>query len=801
MRPRTIKILRDLRIAYGRVAVMTIAIAVAVTGFGAILIAKEALTRDAQAAYTDTNPAAASLDVPDGVDAELLARIRDLPGVADATARQTVVTRTRVGDAWYPLLLFVVPTGDPDRIATVTPQTGAWPPADGVVLERAATGLLQVETGGSLRVVGSDGELHPLGVTGTVWDPALAPASQERTGYAFVSPATLELLGFTALNDRLLLTVEDPQTRTATRDQATVDAVAASVADWLEAEGHAVHEVTAPPYRHPHQNQTDTVTNLLVAFALAALALAAVLVASTLGGMLAAQTRQIGVMKTVGATSGIVLRSYLGMTAVIAAVATAVAIAPAVAAGVGLADLVAGILNIDIVSRSASPLALVLIVAAGILVPLLVALVPITRAARVTVREAISDFEVSGVVGTRGLDRLLSRAGGGDRIPVFAARNLLRRPQRFVATVALLASGGALFLAGINSSEAWSRWVDEGLSKRSYDVQLSFAEPIPQTQLATVLNGLDGVESWEGIVSLPSTPAGDSGETLVQRVYPDGGHGTFATTAVDPATDLIHFDLRRGEWLRPGADDEVVLNQAASTRLGDPDVGSTVAVSVEGVVHTWTVVGVVDEVGGAATAYVAAGSIDTAVGGTDLATAIRVVAPDDTARVIEAVEDALVAAGIPLGATVPTSELETAIDQHVVVFIAVLVALAVLMAIIGALGLASAMTISVTERIREFGIMKAIGASPGVVRRLVLSEGVITGLVGFVLAAALSLPASIVVGSTLGRLAFNLPLPLVISGPALAFWAVIAIAGAALASMTAALRSARLTVRQSLAHQ
>jgi putative ABC transport system permease protein len=150
---------------------------------------------------------------------------------------------------------------------------------------------------------------------------------------------------------------------------------------------------------------------------------------------------------------------------------------------------------------------------------------------------------------------------------------------------------------------------------------------------------------------------------------------------------------------------------------------------------------------------------------------------------------------------VPTSELETAIDQHVVVFIAVLVALAVLMAIIGALGLASAMTISVTERIREFGIMKAIGAGPGVVRRLVLSEGVITGLVGFVLAAALSLPASIVVGSTLGRLAFNLPLPLVISGPALAFWAVIAIAGAALASMTAALRSARLTVRQSLAHQ
>ena len=97
--------------------------------------------------------------------------------------------------------------------------------------------------------------------------------------------------------------------------------------------------------------------------------------------------------------------------------------------------------------------------------------------------------------------------------------------------------------------------------------------------------------------------------------------------------------------------------------------------------------------------------------------------------------------------------------------------------------------------------MKAIGASAGFVRRLVLSEGVMTGALGLVLAIDVSVPVSMIVGSMLGRLAFNLPLPLVISAQAIGIWTLVAIGGAALASLAAAQRSARLTVRESLSHQ
>jgi putative ABC transport system permease protein len=148
-----------------------------------------------------------------------------------------------------------------------------------------------------------------------------------------------------------------------------------------------------------------------------------------------------------------------------------------------------------------------------------------------------------------------------------------------------------------------------------------------------------------------------------------------------------------------------------------------------------------------------------------------------------------------------TSELRRAIDVHVEIFIVTLVALAVLMAVVGVLGLASTMSIAVTERTREYGVMQVVGAAPWVIRRLVITESVLTGAVGCVLAIALGIPLSMVVGDFLGRLSFGLPLPTQVSAVGLASWVVLAVAGAGAAALTAAQRAARLTVRETLTHQ
>jgi putative ABC transport system permease protein len=800
IRPRTAKLRRDLWQARGRVTMMILAVTVALTGVGAMLVARAVVMREATVAYTATNPASATLDVEGGVDAALLAQVRQRPGVADAAARQTITTRVRVDGQWRRMLLFVIAPDDPLRIARFTIESGAWPaPADGLLIERAAAGVLAASPGATLEIAGPTGTTTALTVTGTAYDAALAPAAQERTGYGYLTPAAATRLGYTPTADQLKIIVGGPRGRDL--DQSTVDRTAGDTAAWLTAAGHPVHQVAAPHYRHPHQNQTNTITALFLAFALAALALAGVLMATTLGAMLAAQTRQIGAMKTIGATTGQLLRMYLGATVGIATVATALAAGPAVLAGYGLTGLVTDLLNIDLTSRAIPGWVFLTVAAAGIGIPVLVALIPLVRAARITVRAALDDHGADVRVGTRRVDRLLARIRGGNRTTTLAARNMLRRRTRLALTLALLAAGGALFTTGLNTAAAWQTWVDEGLAKRSYDTDLQLAAPAPAARILAAVAGIDGVTAVETTTTLPATPATAAGQAEVERTYPDGGHGRFNLTALPPETRMVHFDLLDGRWLHLGDTDAVVLNQAAATRLGNPDVGTEIRLAAEGQPTRWRVAGIVAEVGGPATAYVATGALDPLTGTPGLATGARISTSGDTPAVTTRTEQTLAAAGYPVAATTPTTELRTALDQHVIIFIYTLIALAVMMAVVGVLGLASAMSIAVTERTREHGIMQAIGATPATIRRLVLTEGLLTGLIGCVIAILLGLPGSVAVGDFLGRLSFGLPLPLHPSYTGLAIWIVLALAGAAAATLTAAGKAARLTIPETLAHQ
>ena len=799
IRPRTAKLLRDLWIARGRAAVMVVAIAVALSGVGALLVARAVVMREAAAAYAGTNPAAATLDVEGGVDGRLLAQVRARPGIADATARQSVLTRVRVDGQWRRMLLFVIAPDDPLRIAGFRTETGTWPPPDGgLLIERAASAVLAAGVGTELAIAGPAGELTTLSVAGTVYDPALAPAVQERTGYGYLTPAGLARLGFAPAADELKITVGAAAAEPV-RDQATVDATTTELAAWLAAHGHTVHQVQAPPYRHPHQNQTDTITAMFLGFAVAALVLAGVLVAATFGGMLATQTRQIGVMKTVGATTGQLLRLYLAATVAIAALATLLAVGPGLLAGNALVDLVAGLLNIDITSRGLPWWVPLSVAGAGLVIPVLVALVPLLRAARITVRAALDDHGADPRAGTRRGDRWVARLRGS-RVTVLAVGNLLRRRSRLVLTVALLAAGGALFTAGLNTAAAWQSWVDDGLSRRSYDTEIQLAAPVPAEPATEAACGVSGVRAVEALVSVPATPATSDGQVHVQRTYPDGGHGRFSLIGLPADTDTVHFDVTDGRWLQPRDAGAVVLNQGAAARLGNPQAGDTIQLAVDGTPGGWQVVGVVAEVGGPAAAYTVPEALTPFVGAEQINT-LRIRIDGDPQAVTDRVEAALSAAGLPVASVIPTTELASALDEHVAIFIYTLIVLAVLTAVVGVLGLASTMSISIIERTREYGIMQAIGATPGAVRRIVLTEGTLAGAIGCAAALVLGIPLSAVVGDLIGRLSFGLPLPLQPAPTGLATWLVLAVAGAAAATLAAAQRAAGLTIRETLTHQ
>jgi putative ABC transport system permease protein len=120
--------------------------------------------------------------------------------------------------------------------------------------------------------------------------------------------------------------------------------------------------------------------------------------------------------------------------------------------------------------------------------------------------------------------------------------------------------------------------------------------------------------------------------------------------------------------------------------------------------------------------------------------------------------------------------------------------------VVGVLGLGAAMSTSVLERMRELGVMQAVGATRSMVLRVILGEGLFVGATSGLIAIALAVPLSTGVGALVGGLAFRAPLPLVMSLPAALTWLAVALLSSAVATAVPALSASRMTVREALAY-
>src|SRR4030095_8271701 len=162
---------------------------------------------------------------------------------------------------------------------------------------------------------------------------------------------------------------------------------------WLEDPGHPGTRISIPePGKHPHAAQMETFTFLIGAFGILSFVLGLVLVATMIHALLIEQVRQVGVMKAIGATTRQVAGVYLAQVALLATGSLFLAIPTGWAVGRGYAKFAASILNAQIDDYSVPLWAYAVQVAIGLIVPLLVSLVPVWRASRVTAREALSDL-------------------------------------------------------------------------------------------------------------------------------------------------------------------------------------------------------------------------------------------------------------------------------------------------------------------------------------------------------------------------------------------------------------------------
>jgi putative ABC transport system permease protein len=798
MKPRYRKVIRDLTSDYSKNLLLVLAIAIGVFGIGSILGCYAVISREMASNYRSTEPASATIEIEGEISAALLDRVRAFPGVKKAARRATIVGRMKVNERWHPILFFVIDDFEKMEISKFRHISGARKPPDGSMLvERTALTVMDAHEGDLITVRTPEGRQQTLKISGIVHDPALAPAWQEQAGYAYITLETLKELGENRGFDLLRIQVSGDE-----YSRQKITQKAEELADWLKQDGTEIHEIQIPPPgTHPHQSQMEAVLSIFTMFSFMILLLGSILVATSMATLMVKQVRQIGVMKTIGGTSYQVLQMYFLMMVIVCVVALVISIPLSRLAAVGFYTEIAKLLNLEIADASIPPRVPLIQLASGILIPLIAAAVPLIRGSRISVRAALDNYGVSSQQQNR-WTILLSRTNLFSHTYRLSLRNAFRQRTRLIITLALLAAGGAMFMTALNVSDAWEVNLMRIYTQRLYDQEIRLTERVVPDSVFGIINGVEGVKAMEGWdVTSSSIVTGSNYE--LTKTYPDKGHGSFNIQALPIPTRLLNPTLVEGQWLKTEGSNEVVLNQLARTL--DMKIGDEVTLAINGQPTHWKIIGFTEDVGSPATAYVSLKAFSTIVGSSGKIGMIRLAYSDrsrDSARnKSREIDEVLENNDIRVNSSTPVWLLHNAVAAHMKVLVNSLLAMAILMAIVGTLGLTSTISMNVLERTREIGVMRAIGGTPKVIKRLIVWEGLTIGVFSVLVAFIVSIALSYFMGEFIGRISFRTPLTLTISTMAIVTWIMLMMVGSYLASVFPARRANRVTTREALSYE
>jgi putative ABC transport system permease protein len=793
LKPRWRKVLRDLWSNKTRTLLVVLSIAVGVFAIGMVGGSRVILIRDLTDTWMAVSPPSATLNT-EAFDDDMVQVIRKLPGIREAEARRTLAVRVKVGpEAWKNMQIFAIPDFDDTRIYTLRRLSGNWPPkTHEVLLERAASAFVGIGAGESMQIELPNGKQRTLKVDGLVHDPGQCPASLCSTGYGYITLETAEWLGQPRDFNQLNIVVAENQF-----DTDHIKAVAGQVQDKFEKSGRLMFGTDIPvPGKHPVDSFIQPLILLLGIIGFFALLLSGFLVINTIGALLTQQTRQIGVMKSIGARSSDIVGMYLVTVLAFGILSLFVSVPLGVFGAWALSTFFAGLFNFDITTISVPPAVLALQVTAGLLVPLLAALVPVLTGTRITVREAISGYGLGkGRFGKGRIDQLIERVRFLSRPMLLSLRNTFRRKGRLALTLSTLTIAGVIFMAVMSVRASLNLTLEDIFAYYDYDVSVTMNRPYRTMQLDGALRvpGVVGIEYWSAY-GAQRLLAGD-------QESPNG----FRILSMPAQTEVFKPQIQAGRWLLPDDAPAVVVNTEFIKKQPDVKLGDEIRIKVAGKKTTLRVVGIASILFDQPAVYVNQPYFSRVIGDVGTSSQAQVLTEQHDgafqAQVAKLIEARLKQQKLELANTETLTKLHERSSVGINLIVVFLLIMAVLLAVVGGLGLMGTMSINVIERTREIGVMRAIGATDGAVLWIVMFEGVLIGMISWLIGALVALPVSKLMNEGVG-VAFQVPgLSFIFSVQGVLMWLAIVVGLAALASFLPAWNATRVTVRDVLSYE
>jgi len=719
--------------------------------------------------------------------------VKEIEGLSNAS----IEWRLNPQDEWKPAGLSARDDYHDQKLNLLELVAGEWPRDKAMVFNQDGETAFGIPRNGQVYLRVDDRD-YKVPLRGLVYDMNVAPIYFGGIAQFYATPEEYERLVGNRDFSQVMVTIKEAYT------EEVAGEVGDRLQDKLEKQNMEAGRWVRDPNEHFFQSAMDAIFLLLGVLGVMALVLGLLLVYNTINALISQQVDQIGVMKAIGARSGLILRLYLTMIIIYGLLALTLALPIAIFGGWGLTKWLVTSFGADPGSLQISSFAVIVTAVIALVAPLVAALVPIFGGVRITVREAISSYGLSGKTGL--LERLLARIKRLSRLMLLTVSNTFRHKRRvFLLQIALVLSGLMfMMIVAVRDSVEYT-FKDVLFSILNADVTFMLEDPerIDYVEEITLARPeVKAVEMW-GISSATIRRAG------TEATEDDESASMFG---VPLPTQTYGYQLRAGRWLTPEDTYAIVLNKqlADDVKVG---VGDWVTVKYgEKKEHDFQVVGLVFDPINSTSANVQREILLRDLGSVGRARSVwilmknpgleneRLFAKEMRQYYKENSVDVSPQRGVfGVGGDSTTETGNTFVNQFN--FIIVLLGImAIVIGFVGGIALSGALTLSVLERRKEIGVMRAIGALSWSIFRLFIGEALILGWLSWLIALPLSIPAGQAMVKALGS-AFQFDMLYKPTPTGAIMWFFIITVLSILASILPARGATQISVRESLAYQ
>ena len=786
-----------------RTVLVVTSVAAGVFAVGGIFGMSDQLIGGMDESHRKTQPSHITMFLQHAVGLANAEQLAKLPGVEGVDLGNQISVRYKMQQSAEWLGGNIVTRSDyaQQTYDVVTLKAGSWPTRNTIGVERLTAQYFGLKVGDNVLLEMPDETSRAFEITGLMRQPLVEPPQFGGDAVFFMDNQGLERLGIP--NGRYF----NLKARTEPYSEENARAAAAQIKDRLAKDRISVGATLFQgPTEHWARPLVEGVQLVLEVLAVVSLLMSVVLVTNTVTAIITEQTNQIGIIKAIGGTRRVIGRLYLSGVAFYGVLACFISVPLGALLAFGASRWFLNMFNIEHEIFELSRRAFGFQVLAALAVPLLAALHPVLRGVAITVRQALASYGLgTGQFGRGRFEQALERAGLG-RLPAgpaLALGNMLRRKERLLLTQVVLIAAGAMFISVLSLNESLVFTLDTDLARRAYNIRFVFGREERFNRVLPMVNAMPEVAAAELWYVHPVSVL-----RAGQRAREVGSGAQII--GVPFGSDMYVPRVLEGRWLTNRAANEIMISREMADENG-LHVGDAVSLDMgEFGASAWSVAGIFKvahrKVGDPDPVYAPADAVKAATKkfeqGSRLLVRTRSQSTADVEAVYRRINDALEARQVivsTFGSATTAEDKVFALGQFSVVT-ALLLVVAVVVAVVGGLGLMGSLAISVVERTREVGVMRAVGARSRTIMIMFLLEGVLQAAVSWLLAVPLAFVVARPFARALGQVMLEMDLDFKFAFSAAGVWLVCVLVIAVLASAMPAQRAARIRVSESLAY-